>query len=138
MQTHTFQRMNNDIHLTSNQKLFKFLGPEILRRKLSQGNVGILVSSGLSGVDLKRAIRPCLFQGCQHQIRLEKSELRLARSDGEGLSRGRGVSGRRGRRHCDGCKYICIASQVWCIKKCVEFKMLYVRLSVRRLLSGIK
>lgn len=118
MQIRTFQRMNNDIHLSSNQKLFQFLGPEILRRKLPQSNVGILVPSGLSGVDLKRAIRPCLFQGCQHQIRLEKSELRLARSDGERLSRRRGVSDRRGRRHCDGgCECICIASQLWCIGK---------------------
>lgn len=67
----TFQGVDNEIHMPGNQEIFQFLRPQVLGCKVAQSNVGILVTSRFPRGNLKREIRPCLFQRCEHEIRLE-------------------------------------------------------------------
>lgn len=83
----TLERVHNEINLASDEKVFQFLGPQVLGCKVTKRDGRVLVACGLSGVNLEFIVWPCLLQRRLNQVRLKQSKLGLARANGEGLAR---------------------------------------------------
>jgi hypothetical protein len=89
----TFEGVDNKVDLSIDHQFLQLFGPQILGRKIAQGNFRVEIARSLLGEDFELIVRMCFLEGSGNQLCLFQGELRLARADGEG-SLGGGGGGR--------------------------------------------